>query len=101
MKVGVDLTLPSRFAGKEDKFSRRVLTPEERADYERCDCKDRAEFLAKRWAAKEAIFKATQDSKYLEYSVLARDGGFFVKDRPEIKLSVGGDGDCVVAVAII
>lgn len=96
MKVGVDLTQIKRFAHKET-LMRRLLTDEELIKYEATD--DKPAYLAVRWAAKEAIFKATGDRAYLKYSVLSDDGGYFVKDRPDIELSVAADGEYAIAVA--
>ncbi len=102
MKIGIDVTKPSRFVGKEDRFSRYILTPDERARYEESSSRgSMAVYLAERWAAKEAIYKATGDKSYLKYSILDNVDGFTVKYRPDISLSVSAGGEYVVAIAIV
>lgn len=58
--IGTDVVSIERIAGVLDRhgerFVRRVLTPAERARFERTKMK--ASHLAKRWAAKEAFSKA-------------------------------------------
>ncbi|HSJ97541.1 MAG TPA: holo-ACP synthase [Myxococcota bacterium] len=58
--IGTDVVSIERIAGvlerHGERFVRRVLTPEERARFERT--RARASHLAKRWAAKEAFSKA-------------------------------------------
>ena len=58
--VGCDLIRVARLAAAlerhGDRFARRILDAGELADY--ADCADRAAFLAKRFAAKEAAAKA-------------------------------------------
>ncbi|RLA33549.1 MAG: holo-ACP synthase [Gammaproteobacteria bacterium] len=58
--IGSDLIRVSRLAavlGRHgDRFATRILAPEEQGDYARAT--DRAAFLAKRFAAKEAAAKA-------------------------------------------
>jgi holo-[acyl-carrier protein] synthase len=58
--IGTDVVSIERIAGvlerHGERFVRRVLTPPERARYERT--RQKASHLAKRWAAKEAFAKA-------------------------------------------
>jgi holo-[acyl-carrier protein] synthase len=58
--IGTDVVSIERIQGvldrHGDRFVRRVLTPQERARFERTKLK--ASHLAKRWAAKEAFSKA-------------------------------------------
>ena len=60
--VGTDIASIERIAGvlerHGERFLKRVLTPEERARYDRTNPRARAGHLAKRWAAKEAFSKA-------------------------------------------
>lgn len=100
MEIGVDITSVSRFLGKADKLAERILTATEREMFAATGACGAAEFVAKRWAAKEAVYKVTQDRKYLRYSVSERDGEYSVDGRPDIKLSVCCDGDTVIAVAL-
>lgn len=98
MDVGVDLTVISRFKDRSDKFIDKVLTNEEKLIFNRLNNDRKIVFLATRWACKEAIFKATQDNKYLEYSILNNDNGKpYVLNHPEIKISISHDGDYAIA----
>jgi holo-[acyl-carrier protein] synthase len=60
--IGTDVVSIERIAGvlrrHGKRFVNRVLTPEERARYERTNERARPGHLAKRWAAKEAFSKA-------------------------------------------
>jgi holo-[acyl-carrier protein] synthase len=60
--IGTDVVSIERIAGvlarHGERFVNRVLTPEERARYERTSERARPGHLAKRWAAKEAFAKA-------------------------------------------
>lgn len=59
-------------------------------------------FLASHIAAKEAIFKATQDPQYLSYQMLhSKNGQPYIKDHPEIEISISHDGDYVLSFVII
>jgi holo-[acyl-carrier protein] synthase len=60
--IGADVASIERIRGvlerHGERFLKRVLTPEERARYERVNPRARPGHLAKRWAAKEAFSKA-------------------------------------------
>jgi len=60
--IGTDVVSVERIAGvlarHGSRFVNRVLTPDERARYQRTNEKARPGHLAKRWAAKEAFSKA-------------------------------------------
>jgi holo-[acyl-carrier protein] synthase len=60
--IGTDVVSIERIQGVLERHGRRfvdrVLTPEERARFERASAVTRAGHLAKRWAAKEAFAKA-------------------------------------------
>ncbi|MCH4207791.1 MAG: holo-ACP synthase [Solobacterium sp.] len=100
--VGIDLVQISRIK-LEQSFIQMILTPEEQAEYAGKQYDNaRREYLAGRFAAKEAIFKAAQDPHYLEYAVLNEPSGRpYVKDHPELQLSITHDGDYAAAIAII
>ncbi|BBA22461.1 ACP synthase [Mycoplasmopsis bovirhinis] len=64
---GVDITQISRFENKSIKFARRILSDGEYELFKKLvNSKDKALFLARAWAIKEAIFKA--DNQYFEFS---------------------------------
>lgn len=99
--IGIDLVLLSRIRLSES-FINTVLTEQEREEYNRRSSeKRRKEYLAGRFAAKEAIFKASQEKDYLKLSVLSdEDGRPYVKGHPDLDVSISHDGDYVVAVAL-
>ena len=98
--LGIDIVQLSRIQ-LDAPFMDYVLTEEEKEIYSRKqDNHLKREYLAGRFAAKEAIFKATQDKGYLNYSVLNDSNGKpYVKDHPEIHISISHDGDYAVAIA--
>lgn len=99
--VGIDLAVISRFEGKDDHYAKCFLTPAEFELYGQLQPKRKATFLASRWACKEAIFKATQDIHFTDYSILnEKSGKPYVADHPEMKVSISHDGDFVVAIVI-
>lgn len=100
--IGTDIVYISRIELKES-FIRYILTDEEYSEYSRINHdKRRKEYIAGRFASKEAIFKATQDKEYLTYSILNKeDGRPYVKDHPEIEISISHDGDYALAFVII
>lgn len=60
MRVGCDVARIERFEGKED-LARRLLSSRELEEYEACH--DKATYLARAFAAKEAYVKATGRTK--------------------------------------
>ena len=96
--IGTDIVYLPRLS-LEDSFVRRILTEEEYSLYlERKTEKKKRNFLGGRFAAKEAIYKVTQDPEYLSYSVLQDEKGRpFVKGHPEFEISIAHDGDYTVA----
>ncbi len=67
--VGIDIVQISRIK-LSDSFVQMILTDDELTAYQtRTNDNARKEYLAERFAAKEAIFKATQDPDYLKYSI--------------------------------
>ncbi len=100
--VGTDIVYIPRIELKET-FIRYILTEDEYSEYSLINQDTRRkEYIAGRFASKEAIFKATQDKEYLSYSILNKDDGRpYVKDHPEIEISISHDGDYALAFIII
>lgn len=100
--IGVDIVQISRIQLKES-FIKHVLTEEEQEEYKQIQSEKRKkEYLAGRFASKEAIFKATQDINYLSYSILHEPNGRpFVLNHPEIQISISHDGDYAIAFVMI
>lgn len=97
--IGVDITDLSRIHD-DTAFIQRVLTIEEQNELElRKSAVRRAEYIGGRFAAKEALFKATGARDYLSYSVLNDENGKpYFKDHPELSVSISHDGGMAVAV---
>ncbi|MCY8839345.1 holo-ACP synthase [Bacillus atrophaeus] len=70
--IGLDIVELDRIAslcGRQERFAERILTESEQAQYESLSAKRRIEFLAGRFAAKEAFSKAfgTGIGKHLSF----------------------------------
>lgn len=102
MKIGIDLVRISRFEQMSDHFAERMLTSEEKEEYLLLPEDKKNVYLAGRWAAKEAIFKATGTSDYLKFSVLHDESGRpYVKGRSDMDISISHDGDYATAAVIV
>lgn len=100
--IGIDIVEISRISLRE-AFIRKVLTEKELEEYSRKTTdKQKKEYVAGRFAAKEAIFKATQDPEWLSYSVLNKENGQpYVFGRPDIQISISHDGGIAAAAAVL
>lgn len=100
--IGTDIVYLPRIQN-DSAFSRYILTEDEQKEYRAGKTERRkTEYLGGRFAAKEAIFKATQDPDYLNYSILNDEKGRpYVKDHPEIQISLSHDRDYAVAFVLI
>jgi holo-[acyl-carrier protein] synthase len=78
------------------------LTPAEQEEFHaRKSAHRKTEYLGGRFAAKEAIFKATGDQMFLSYSVLTEVSGKpYVKDHPELDVSISHDGGFAIAAVL-
>lgn len=101
MKIGVDIAYIPRFKDVDEHFIKRILTDDEMIQYQKLSSEKKILFLAGRWASKEAIYKANNNNEYLHYSILNEENGKpYVKNHPEIKISISHDNDYVVAFVI-
>lgn len=91
--IGLDITELDRIAEldrKSDKFRNRILTTEEHHLYEKLNTYRRIEFLAGRFAAKEAFAKALgtgigPECSFLDIAILPNEKGapiLYVKGLP-------------------
>ncbi len=99
--IGIDIVDLSRIDPDDASFRRHVLTPEEEQEFQnkKTDFR-RKEYIGGRFAAKEAIFKASGNPDVLLLSVLTDENGKpYVKDHPEIDISISHDGGYAVAAA--
>ena len=97
--VGIDIVQISRIELKE-AFINLVLTSEEREELSAHHTEaSKKQYIAGRFAVKEAIFKATQDKEYLHYSCLnQKNGKPYIKGHPEIEVSISHDGGIAAAI---
>ncbi|CAM9097346.1 4'-phosphopantetheinyl transferase superfamily protein [Mycoplasma marinum] len=94
--IGIDLTTISRFKGKEDAFAKRILTKEEY--YEFSLANNKTEFIATRWAIKEALFKVDNSFKnYAEIDIKKQDGKYIY---PNFEISTSNELDSIIAIVI-
>jgi holo-[acyl-carrier protein] synthase len=92
--LGCDVVLMSRI---NTNLADKILTAEEKAEY--FSRNNKVEYLAGRWAAKEAVIKATGIKE--NYTILNAIGGQpYVNGHPDILISISHDGDYAFAVAI-
>lgn len=97
MKVGIDLAEHKDFINKEALIN-RILSPLEKAKYNTITSEKRKlEYVASRFAAKEAIFKVYEEGdktlNFKDISILNKENGApyissdFLKDKLEISIS--------------
>lgn len=100
--IGVDI-VDLRKIELKDSFVKYVLTNEELNEFLLLNNdKRKKEYLGGRFAVKEAIFKATQDIHYLNYSCLNKDNGQpYILNHNDIEVSISHDGDYVVGFVMI
>ena len=100
--VGIDIVYLKRIK-LEETFIHYILEEDEIEIFKKkINDKQRIDFLGGRFAAKEAIYKATQDIHYLHYSILNDEKGKpFVKNHPELSLSISHDGDYAIAMVLV
>ncbi len=97
--LGIDLTVVSRFDGMEERLWRHFLSAEEARELAGVAPPQRPQFLAVRWACKEAVFKATGCRDYTALTLAHDpDGKPFIKDHPELLVSVSHDNGFVVVI---
>ena len=94
--LGVDIVDMLRIDLEKPIIS-HVLTQSEMAEFSlKHTTTQKKQYFAGRFAAKEAIFKATQDKDYLQYSIL--NGKPYIKDHPELEVSISHDANIAIAI---
>lgn len=108
MKIGIDLVEHQEICNREDRFIRRVLSEEEYQYYSQItSSKRKVEYVASRFACKEAIFKCTQMEHFdfREISILNdKNGAPYVlihQKRTELQISLSHTEHYSIAVAIL
>lgn len=99
--IGIDLVDMKRIR-LDPSLIRHVLVAEERQQMDALKSEERKkEYLAGRFACKEALFKAAGEKNWLNYCILdAESGKPYVKDHPELEVSISHDGGFCIAIAI-
>ncbi|HZJ89471.1 MAG TPA: holo-ACP synthase [Bacilli bacterium] len=104
MAIGVDIVFIPRLIDKDD-VARRILSAREYAEYEKRTHK--AEFLAGRFAAKEAFLKASnnligkQALKTIEITVEPGGKPVLTFQGKTYDVSIAHDGDYAIAICQI
>lgn len=100
MKIGCDIVENKRLIDKSDKFIDMVLTEKEKKLYEQKG----VEFLAGRFAAKEAIMKCLPDIekyRFTDIEVLNDEKGKPYTNIKEIEdISISHEKEYTIAVAL-
>ena len=93
--IGIDITAIGRFKRSTESLS-KILSADELLEYNKV--KNKVNYLAGRWAAKEAVFKAAglNNAIILSHS----NGSPYVKDREDIVVSISHERAYAVAVAV-
>ncbi|MCD8209377.1 MAG: holo-ACP synthase [Coprobacillus sp.] len=105
--IGVDMTTISRFNDPSASFVKTVLSPSERKEYQ--ESKNKPQYLATRWAVKEAFFKVVMsmgieapgmNKLSLCHSALGAPYiiGKGISDPTIYSVSISHEGDNVIAV---
>lgn len=99
MNIGCDIVKNSRFINKNQRFIDLVLTPQEQVLYKKFGLN----FLAGRFAAKEAIMKCmlqTKDLHFLDIEILKDELGAPTCNIPNISVSISHEKEYTIAYAL-
>lgn len=107
--IGIDIVENERMRNKDINFIKRILSNDEYSKYETLTLEQRKiEYLASRFAAKEAIFKVfkkgNNDFNYSDISILNDlDGAPYVvmKGRIDLTLNISISHEINYSVAIV
>jgi holo-[acyl-carrier protein] synthase len=102
--IGVDIVKLDRIKNNLSGIADKILSLEEKQIYESLDVdKRKIEFVGGRFAFKEALFKARKAAfAFNKVSLLNNeDGSPYVKDEPNIKVSISHEDDYVICFVVI
>lgn len=101
--IGCDIVSINRIKKQKNDFYKRILTSKEQAIYLNLSSSRQLEFLAGRFAAKEAIYKANNEIKLLSNIEILNNE----KGKPccqieglKIQISIAHEKDYAIAYAI-
>lgn len=100
--TGIDIVHLQRIH-PTDALIQKILTKEEQQEYALLKTeRRRIEYLGGHFAAKEAIFKATQDPSWLHFCILhEKNGRPYILHHPNWEISIAHDGSYAIAIVII
>lgn len=109
MKIGIDLVEHADIVNKDERFIKRVLSEAEYAYYSTISSeKRRVEYVASRFACKEAIFKCFQQMEHFDFRSISilneKNGAPYVllnQKKLELQISLSHTEHYSVAVAIL
>lgn len=99
MNIGCDIVKNSRFINKDQRFIDLVLTKKEQELYRQLGLN----FLAGRFAAKEAIMKClpnTKEVSFLDIEILKDEFGSPLCNIPNISISISHEQEYTIAYAL-
>ncbi len=101
MSIGCDIVYSKRLKNRNKRFIELVLTPKEQVLYK----EKGLSYLCGRFAAKEAIMKALDNTKsynFLDFEILNDINGVpYCVGRNNIKISISHEKDYTVAFVIM
>ena len=102
--IGCDICKLSRFEKKQEQLAQKILTERERACYEKLSEKRKLEYIAGRFSAKEAIFKAinTKTLVLSQIEVLNNQEGkpFCLLPNVKVHVSIAHEEEYAIAYAM-
>jgi holo-[acyl-carrier protein] synthase len=95
--LGCDIVKVSRFKNNLSKLANKILSESELVEFNKAT--NKLQYIAGRWAAKEAIFKATGNRRMTILN--STTGSPYVVNNPNIKISISHEKEYAIAVALL
>lgn len=95
--LGCDIVKVSRFKNNLSKLANKILSESELVEFNKAT--NKLQYIAGRWAAKEAIFKATGNRRMTILN--SATGSPYVVNNPNIKISISHEKEYAIAVALL
>ena len=105
MSIGVDIVQNIRFQSflNDQKRIDKILSPEEKEIFNSFSSEKRKlEYIASRFSAKEALFKATNEKVAMNQISILNDknGKTYVKNKKDIEISISHETDYSITFVI-